>query len=95
MHAHPPIVDRATWKAAVAELDQQLSREKADTREGDAIAAARRRLPMTEVPSTATVVGPNGPVSLGQCEGCTHARRPRRSGAFLCGAGVVGAQTRP
>ncbi|MGH3962291.1 MAG: DUF899 family protein [Pseudonocardiaceae bacterium] len=37
------MVDRATWQA---ERDALLVREKAHTREGDAIAAARRRLPM-------------------------------------------------
>ena len=42
----PEIVDRAAWQA---ELDQLLVREKAHTREGDAIAAARRSLPMVEV----------------------------------------------
>lgn len=42
----PEIVDRATWQA---EVDRVLVREKAHTREGDAIAAARRRLPMVEV----------------------------------------------
>ena len=42
----PPVVDLATWQAARAEL---LVREKAHTREGDAIAAARRRLPMVEL----------------------------------------------
>jgi predicted dithiol-disulfide oxidoreductase (DUF899 family) len=41
--AVPKIVDRATFHA---ELDALLVREKAHTREGDAIAAARRRLPM-------------------------------------------------
>lgn len=50
----PAVVDRATWQA---ERDALLVREKAHTREGDAIAAARRRLPM--VPAA------------GQCEGCT------------------------
>jgi predicted dithiol-disulfide oxidoreductase (DUF899 family) len=38
--AQPAVVDRATWQA---ELDTLLVREKAHTREGDAIAAARRR----------------------------------------------------
>src|SRR3712207_3209058 len=57
----PPIVDRATWQAAREEL---LVREKAHTREGDAIAAARRRLPMVEVDAGAELVGPHGPVSL-------------------------------
>jgi predicted dithiol-disulfide oxidoreductase (DUF899 family) len=42
----PKIVDRSTFQA---ELDALRIREKAHTREGDAIAAARRRLPMVEV----------------------------------------------
>ena len=54
--ARPPIVDRQTW---LHERDQLLAREKAHTREGDAIAAARRRLPMTLI-AAATVQGPNG-----------------------------------
>ena len=37
----PKIVDRSTFQA---ELDALRVREKAHTREGDAIAAARRRL---------------------------------------------------
>ena len=57
----PEVVDRSTWQA---ELDKLLVREKAYTREGDAIAAARRRLPMVEVDPTITVVGPDGPVTL-------------------------------
>ena len=59
--ALPPVVDRAAWQA---ELDKLLVREKAHTREGDAIAAARRRLPMVEVDPTIPLVGPNGPVTL-------------------------------
>jgi predicted dithiol-disulfide oxidoreductase (DUF899 family) len=55
----PPIVDLATWQAA---RDELLVREKAHTREGDAIAAARRRLPMVEFDGTVEVVGPDGPV---------------------------------
>ncbi|WP_203136895.1 DUF899 family protein [Microbacterium sp. JZ31] len=55
----PPIVDRETWQAA---RDELLLREKAHTREGDAIAAARRRLPMVEVDGTTRVTGPDGPV---------------------------------
>jgi predicted dithiol-disulfide oxidoreductase (DUF899 family) len=55
----PPIVDRATWQSACDEL---LVREKAHTREGDAIAAARRRLPMTAIAAGATVEGPDGPI---------------------------------
>jgi len=55
----PPVVDLTTWQAA---RDELLVREKAHTREGDAIAAARRRLPMVEVDGTVDVVGPDGPV---------------------------------
>jgi predicted dithiol-disulfide oxidoreductase (DUF899 family) len=55
----PPVVDLATWQAA---RDELLVREKAHTREGDAIAAARRRLPMVELDPTVEVVGAAGPV---------------------------------
>jgi len=57
--ARPPVVDQATWQAA---RDELLVREKAHTHEGDAIAAARRRLPMVEIDGTAEVTGPDGPV---------------------------------
>ncbi|BBA97063.1 hypothetical protein RVR_2634 [Actinacidiphila reveromycinica] len=57
--ARPPVVDMAAWQAA---RDELLLREKAHTREGDAIAAARRRLPMVEFDGTVEVVGPDGPV---------------------------------
>ena len=59
--ALPPVVDRAAFQA---ELDQLRVREKAHTREGDAIAAARRRLPMVEVDATLTFSGPEGEVTL-------------------------------
>ncbi|HEX8037313.1 MAG TPA: DUF899 family protein [Ktedonobacterales bacterium] len=59
--ALPAVVDRATWQA---ELDALRVREKAHTREGDAIAAARRRLPMVAVDPTIQLVGPHGPVTL-------------------------------
>jgi predicted dithiol-disulfide oxidoreductase (DUF899 family) len=59
--AMPPIVDRDIWQGQVAELRK---REKAHTREGDAIAAARRRLPMVEVDPSTPVVGANGEVPL-------------------------------
>ena len=55
----PAVVDLATWQAA---RDELLVREKAHTREGDALAAARRRLPMVEIDGTVDVVGPAGPV---------------------------------
>ncbi len=57
----PPAVDRATFQA---ELDKLRVREKAHTRQGDAIAAARRRLPMVEVNTTTELIGPTGPVTL-------------------------------
>lgn len=56
----PEIVDRERWRSARLAL---LDREKAHTREGDAIAAARRRLPMTEVEGV-ELVGERGTVSL-------------------------------
>jgi predicted dithiol-disulfide oxidoreductase (DUF899 family) len=59
--AAPAIVDRATFQT---QLDALLLREKAHTKEGDAIAAARRRLPMVEVDSAITLIGPHGPVTL-------------------------------
>jgi predicted dithiol-disulfide oxidoreductase (DUF899 family) len=55
----PPVVDLATWQAA---RDELLVREKAHTREGDAIAAARRRMPMVEFDGKVEVTGPRGPV---------------------------------
>jgi hypothetical protein len=45
-------------------LDRLRVREKAHTREGDAIAAARRRLPMVEVAANLELIGPNGPLTL-------------------------------
>src|SRR5690242_15192022 len=59
--ALPAVVDRASWQT---ELDKLRVREKAHTREGDAIAAARRRLPMVAVDPTIQLVGPHGPVTL-------------------------------
>lgn len=57
----PKIVDRATFQA---ELDALRVREKAHTREGDAIAAARRRLPMVEVNAATPLIGERGPATL-------------------------------
>src|ERR1017187_9860351 len=59
--AAPNIVDRSAFQA---ELDALRVREKADTHEGDAIAAARRRLPMVEVPASTPPIGERGPVTL-------------------------------
>lgn len=57
----PDIVDRGTFQA---ELDALRAREKAHTKEGDAIAAARRRLPMVEVDGATPLIGERGPVTL-------------------------------
>ncbi len=57
----PPVADRASWQA---EIDALRVREKAHTRQGDAIAASRRRLPMVEVDGTTPLAGPDGPVTL-------------------------------
>jgi predicted dithiol-disulfide oxidoreductase (DUF899 family) len=57
----PPVVDRNTYQAHV---DALRSREKAHTREGDEIAAARRRLPMVEVDGTTPLRGEKGTVTL-------------------------------
>jgi predicted dithiol-disulfide oxidoreductase (DUF899 family) len=57
----PRIVD---WSTFQSELDALRVREKAHTREGDAIAAARRRLPMVEVDATTPLRGERGEVTL-------------------------------
>src|SRR6202167_1139819 len=57
----PKIVDRSTFQA---ELDALRVREKAHTREGDAIAAVRRRLPMAEVDAATPLIGERGAVTL-------------------------------
>jgi predicted dithiol-disulfide oxidoreductase (DUF899 family) len=58
--AKPPVVDQQTWRTA---LDDLRLREKAATRELDAIAAQRRRLPMVEMDDY-TLIGEDGPVRL-------------------------------
>ena len=62
-HARPDRHRPRRLRATILEL---RTREKAHTREGDAIAAARRRLPMTEVPPDTTVIGPDGPIPFGE-----------------------------
>jgi len=59
-HALPPVVDAASWER---QLEALRAREKAATRELDAIAAERRRLPMVEMPDY-TLEGEDGPVRL-------------------------------
>jgi predicted dithiol-disulfide oxidoreductase (DUF899 family) len=57
----PVAVDRAAFQA---ELDKLRVREKAHTREGDAIAAARRRLPMVEMDANLALMGRQGSLTL-------------------------------
>ncbi len=57
----PVAVDRGTFQAQV---DRLRVREKAHTHEGDAIAAARRRLPMVEVDASTPLTGPSGKLTL-------------------------------
>ncbi len=57
----PAVVDRSGFEAELASL---RLRETAHTREGDAIAAARRRHPMVQVDATTSLVGPNEPIRL-------------------------------
>ena len=57
----PKIVDRSAFQA---QLDALRVREKAHTREADAIAAARRRLPMVEVDGANALIGERGAVTL-------------------------------
>ena len=59
--ATPTHVDQAAYLATVEALRE---REKAHLREGDAIAAARRRLPMTEVAAATRLIGGCGTTTL-------------------------------
>jgi predicted dithiol-disulfide oxidoreductase (DUF899 family) len=61
MSSTPEIVDRDTWLRQRADL---LVREKEHTRAGDALAAARRRLPMTEIDGTFELIGEHGPTPI-------------------------------
>lgn len=64
-NALPPIVDPSAWEKELAAL---RVREKAATRELDAIAAQRRRLPMVEMPDY-VLEGEEGPVRLAEIFG--------------------------
>ena len=55
------MVDRDTFRA---ELDALWVREKAHMRQGDAIAAARRRLPMVKADASIPLIGERGAVTL-------------------------------
>lgn len=56
-----PVVSAAAWEQARQEL---LVREKELTRAGDALAAARRRMPMQRLEQDYVLDGPGGPVRL-------------------------------
>jgi len=58
---NPRVVSQEQWLAARKAL---LAREKDATHAKDAVDAARRELPMTEVTKDYTLTGPSGPVSL-------------------------------
>lgn len=60
MNALPPVVTEDVWQR---ELDALRVREKAATRELDAIAAQRRRMPMVRLPEY-TLEGEDGPLRL-------------------------------
>jgi len=57
----PEVVSAAEWQAAREEL---LAREKELTRQRDALAAERRRLPMVRIEKDYAFEGPDGEVSL-------------------------------
>ena len=57
----PQVVSREEWLAARKEL---LAKEKELTRQGDALAAERRRLPMVEIDKEYLFEGPDGEASL-------------------------------
>jgi predicted dithiol-disulfide oxidoreductase (DUF899 family) len=59
--AAPSVANRSTFQS---ELDALRAREKAHTKEGDAIAAARRRLPMVEVDAATPLIGERGAMTL-------------------------------
>ncbi|MCO1661083.1 DUF899 domain-containing protein [Pseudonocardia humida] len=59
--ALPPVVPAAEWAAA---HEAMLAKEKALTRARDALAAERRRMPMTPVEADYRFVGPDGEVGL-------------------------------
>ncbi|MDQ1399889.1 MAG: hypothetical protein QOG97_1861 [Acidimicrobiaceae bacterium] len=57
----PDVVSRDEWLAARKEL---LAKEKAFTRQRDALSADRRRLPMVRIEKEYAFTGPDGPATL-------------------------------
>jgi predicted dithiol-disulfide oxidoreductase (DUF899 family) len=64
MEGEPGVPRRADRAAFQAEVDALRLHEKAHTREGDAIAAARRRLPMVKVEGATPLIGQRGATTL-------------------------------
>ena len=58
---HPPIVSSNEWLSARKEL---LSEEKALTKHGDRVSAARRRLPMVRLEKSYRFEAPSGEITL-------------------------------
>jgi predicted dithiol-disulfide oxidoreductase (DUF899 family) len=61
--AMPPVATTAEWRTA---LDNLLVKEKVATRQFDALAAERRRLPMVRLEKSYVFEGARGKVSLGR-----------------------------
>ncbi|HEX3808195.1 MAG TPA: DUF899 family protein [Rhizomicrobium sp.] len=59
--AAPKVTDRVTFQA---ELDTLRAREKAHTKEQDAISAQRRKLPMVKVDTATPLIGEHGAMTL-------------------------------
>jgi predicted dithiol-disulfide oxidoreductase (DUF899 family) len=57
----PQVVSESEWRA---ELDAVRAKEKRATRERDALAAQRRRLPAVEIEKSYVLEGPNGSATL-------------------------------
>ena len=59
--AMPPVVSREEWLVARKRL---LAQEKENTRQRDAVNAARRRLPMVKIDKNYRFTGPDGPTDI-------------------------------
>jgi predicted dithiol-disulfide oxidoreductase (DUF899 family) len=77
MEGLPEVVSRDAWLAARREL---LAREKELTKQRDALAADRRRLPMVRVERDYVFTGPEGEVRLADL---FHGRRQLMVGHFM------------
>lgn len=78
----PRIVDRAEYHA---EIDTLRLREKAHTKEGDAIAATRRRLPMVKVDGATFANYPTSTIGMSPTQRFARAIRRERPVSRLHG----------